>query len=138
MFADPNTNRPYIVTVVCYNKTPKKPIAYRRNLDDLASDPYDDHPFEIEGNEGIEKLVEKYRRLYDKELRSIYPELNWPNTETEMLEIHKQDDLLGPVIAQLLPYVYEPENLRFLHKIDERRSYQLKRLHDGNVSALRM
>ena len=34
IFSDPNTNRPYIITVVCYNKTLKKPMAYRRNSDD--------------------------------------------------------------------------------------------------------
>ena len=80
IFADPNTNRPYILTVVCYNKTLKKPVAYRRNLDDLAPDPYDDHPFDTEGNEGIKQLVEENRQRYDKELRSIYAELNWRNT----------------------------------------------------------
>ena len=82
--------------------------------------------------------MEEYRQLYDKELRSIYPELNNSNTETEMLEIQKQNYLLGPIITLLLPYVDEPEIPRFLHKIDERISYQLKRLQDGNVSALRM
>ena len=58
IFSDPNNNRPYILTVVCYNKTLKKPMAYRRNLDDSAPDPYDDYLFEIEAKEGIEKLVE--------------------------------------------------------------------------------
>ena len=138
IFADPNTNRPYIVTVVCYNKTLKKSMAYQRSLDDLAPDPFDDHPFEIEGNEGIEKLVEEYRQLYDRELRSIYPELNRPNTEAEMLEIQKQDNQLGPIIALVLSYVDDPENPKSLHKIDERRSYQFKKLQEGNMSALRM
>ena len=49
IFLDPNTNRLYIVTVVCYTKTLRKPIAYRKYLDDIAPDSFDHHLFEIEG-----------------------------------------------------------------------------------------
>ena len=35
-------------------------MAYRKHLDDIVTDPIDDHPFEIEGNSGIERLTEDY------------------------------------------------------------------------------
>ena len=46
-------------------------MAYRKHLDDIAPDPFDDHPFEIEVNSGIERLNEEYRQLYDQELRIL-------------------------------------------------------------------
>ena len=57
IFTDPNTRKLYKIAVICYDKKTKEPIAYRRNIDDLPADPFDDFPFRVKGEFGIETLV---------------------------------------------------------------------------------
>ena len=47
IFTDPNTGRSYQIAVICYVKTTKEPMAYRRNFGDLSGDPFDDFPFRV-------------------------------------------------------------------------------------------
>ena len=60
IFNDPNTGRPYKFAVICYGKMTKEPMAFRRNIDDLPADPFDDFKFRVKGEFGIETLVHKY------------------------------------------------------------------------------
>ena len=52
---DPNTGRPYIVVGLCYDKKAKESLLYRKNLDDLPADSFDD--FKVTGPKGIEAFV---------------------------------------------------------------------------------
>ena len=77
-------------------------MAYRKCLDDLTPDPYDEHPFEIVGEGGIKQLVEEYKEYYEAGKISTTPEVPWPTSEEEMLKIQKEDLILGPIIMNLL------------------------------------
>ena len=57
IFMGPNTGRPYVVMIICYDKKAKEPVAYRCNLDGLLADPFDDFPLKVVENSGKEVLV---------------------------------------------------------------------------------
>ena len=56
-----------------------------------------------------------------------------------MLESQKRDSYLEPIIKLLLLHVNNSDHPNHVHEIDDdRRSYQLKKLPFGEISALRM
>ena len=55
-------------------------MAYRKCLDDLPPDPYDEHPFEIIGTGGIKQLLEEYNEYYEAGKISNTPEVLWPTS----------------------------------------------------------
>ena len=138
IFIDPNTGRPYTVTVICYNQTLKRPMAYRKCLDDNPPDPFDDHPFELLGNNGIETLVMDYQMNYVEDVRrAAVPENSWPRSEEEMLKLQKEDPNLNPIIQRLITQLGLQE-VDTVERIDDRKSYRLKALGDNQYGALRL
>ena len=101
IFTDPNTGRPYKIEVICYDKKTKEPIAYRRNLDDLPADPFDDFPFRVKGEFGIETLVRKYEANNNNHPDDTINDTKWPTSEEEMLDLQRKDPYWGPFIEKL-------------------------------------
>ena len=101
IFTDPNTGRPYKIAVICYDKKTKEPIAYRRNLDDLPADPFDDFPFRVKGEFGIETLVRKYEANHNNHPDDTTNDAKWPTSEEEMLDLQRQDPYWGPFVEKL-------------------------------------
>ena len=140
IFTDPNTGRPYVVIVICYDKKAKEPVAYRRNLDDLPADPFDDFPFKVIGNRGIEALVKEYSMNGTNNTYEEVTNCKWPSSEQEMLDIQKKDIYWGPLIAKLLDDNAKegiPWRSREI-KLNNDRTTHLKAVTDDKIGALRI
>ena len=76
-------------------------MAFRRNIDDLPADPFDDFKFRVKGEFGIETLVHKYEANNNNNPNNEINKIKWPTTEEEMLDLQRKDLYWGPFIEKL-------------------------------------
>ena len=134
VFRDPNTDRLYEVILIYYDHKYKRPVAYRRPLDDIPPDPFDARPWEIEGETGIRKLINQYKSE-QPHLNNMEPTTPWPSTEGKMLTLQRQDPNWQPIIDQLLQTGDENQDT---FQYNANRYVYLAYQEGGKPAALRM
>ena len=142
IFSDPSTGRPYMVAVICYDTKSNEPIAYRRHLNDLPADPFDDFPFRMKGDLGIENLVRDYELNNHTHPNTDDDNVKWPTNELEMLNLQKQHLNWGLIIQQLeLLWTQQPEPLEpndRIVRLNADQTVKLQEQEDKIAGALRM
>jgi hypothetical protein len=100
LFSDPQTKRIYSVLLIYYDPGHKKPMAFRRSIDDDPEDPQDSMAFPLGGPNGIAELVAAFRPGLLPTTDPAYA-TPWPQSEAEMLHLQQQDGRYQPILAAL-------------------------------------
>jgi transposase InsO family protein len=100
-FEDETSHRVYEVVLVYYDRQHKKVAAFRRVVDDLPPDPFDVHPYAVEGPQGVAQLVQDYFDREDPPKEGAESRLRWPQNEAEMAALQAQDPVWESILDTL-------------------------------------